>query len=98
MIEGRSFLFQDLERIVYHINKDGVQMISRWSLGEIVAFVDADKKNYEPHSMLLEENVQMILASSPKGANGKWITQANDIRAIVTEPWLPHELFLAGFV
>jgi len=98
MIEGRSFLFQDLNRTVYHINENGVQAIQSWSSDEIVAFVDGDRQNYEPSLMLLDDKVQIIMASSPKGARGKWTEQAGDVKVIVTEPWSPHELFLAGFV
>jgi hypothetical protein len=98
MIEGRSFLFQDLERIVYHINEAGVQVMRGWSSGEIVAFVETDEENYEPRTMLLENDVQIILASSPKGTAKKWTKQIGGIYKMVTKPWLPHELFLAGFV
>ncbi len=97
MIEGRSFLYQDLDRTVYHINENGVREIQSWSEDEIVAFIDGDKKNYEPRTML-NTKVQIILASSPKGASEKWTEQIGGIKAIVTELWSPHELFLAGFV
>jgi len=98
MMEGRSFLYQDLDRTVYHINEDGVQAIQSWSSDEIVAFVDGDRESYEPRLMLLDERVQMIMTSSPRGARGKWTAQAGDIKVIVTELWSPHELFFAGFV
>jgi len=98
MIEGRSFLYQGLDRTVYHINENGVQAIQSWSSDEIVAFVDGDMESYEPSLMLLDDRVQIILASTPEGANGKWIKQAGDVKVIATELWSPHELFLAGFV
>ena len=98
MIEGRSFLYQGLDRIVYHINENGVQAIQSWSSDEIVAFVDGDMESYGPSVMLLDDRVQIILASTPKGANGKWIKQAGCVTVIATELWSPHELFLAGFV
>ena len=98
MIEGRSFLFQDLDRTVYHINENGVQAIQSLSSDEIVAFVDGDRENYEPSLMLLDDRVQIIMASPPKGARRKWTEQAGDVKVIVTEPWSPHELFLVGFV
>jgi hypothetical protein len=99
MIEGQSFLYQDLDEIVYHINKSGVRAIQFWSSGEIMAFIDGDKKDCVPRPMLLlGKKVQVILASSPKGANEKWTEQAGGVKVIVTEPWSPHELFFAGFV
>ena len=99
MIEGRSFLYQDIDKSVYHINENGVQVIQSWSLDEIVAFIDGDKKDYEPHSeLLLGKKVQVIVASSPKGTNGKWVDQVGGVKTLVIEPWSPHELFLAGFV
>src|SRR6266581_3875571 len=98
MIEGRSFLYQDLDRTVYHINENGVQAIQSLSSDEIVAFVDGDGESYEPSVMLLDDRVQIILASSPKGASGKWTKQVADVTVIATELWSPHELFLAGFV
>jgi len=98
MIKGHSFLYQGLDRTVYHINEDGVQAIQSWSSDEIVAFVDGDRESYEPSVMLLDDRVQIIMASTLKGARGKWTEQAGDVKVIVTELWSPHELFLAGFV
>ena len=98
MIQGRSFLYSGLDRIVYHINENGVRAIQSWSLDEIVAFVDGDMESYEPSFMLFDSKVQIIMASSPEGANAKWTDQAGGVKAIVTEPWSPRELFLAGFV
>ena len=98
MIKGRSFLYQDLGGTVYHINENGVRAIQSWPSGEIVAFVDGDKDEYEPSDMLFQDSVQIIIATSPKGSTGKWIEQAGGVDAIVTELWSPHELFQAGFV
>ena len=98
MIEGRSFLYQGLDRTVYHINENGVRAIQSWSSGEIVAFVDGDRKSYEPPLMLLNKNVQIILASSPKGASEKWTEQAGSVKVYATQLWSPRELFVAGFV
>ena len=98
MIDGRSFLYQGLDRTVYHINENGVRPIHAWRSGEIVAFVDGDKDEYEPSRMLFQNSVQIIMASSPKGSRGKWMEQAGGVEAIVTELWSPRELFVAGFV
>ena len=98
MIEGRSFLYEDIGRSVYHINENGVQAIQDWSSDEIVAFVDGDRDRYEPSPILFDPNVRMILASSPQGANRKWKDQKRRMKAIVIKPWLRHELLLAGFV
>ena len=99
MIEGRPFLYQALDRTVYHFDEKGVHAIPSWSSNEeIVAFVDGDENNQPPNHMLRQGKVQLVLASSPKGARAKWTRQANFIRVIVTELWSPQELFLTGFV
>ena len=99
MIEGRPFLYEAIGRSVYHINENGVQAIQFWtSRHGIVAFVDADRDDYEPSPILFSPKVQIILATSPKGANRKWKDQVGGIKAIVITPWSRHELFLAGFV
>ena len=99
MIKGRSFLYQDLGRTVYHIDEKGVRVIQSWSSENIVAFIDGDEKDYKPRNeLLLGLKVQVILASFPKGTNGKWITQVGGVMTIVTELWSLQELLLAGFV
>jgi hypothetical protein len=95
VIKGRSFLYQNLDGTVYHINENSFQAIQSSPSDEIVAFVDGDRESYEPSDMLLDDRV---LASSPKGASGKWTKQAGDVTVIATESWSSHELFLAGFV
>jgi hypothetical protein len=99
MIEGRPFLYQALDGTVYHVNENGVQAIDSWSsVEEIVAFVDADDDSYRPNLMLLNVNVQIILATSPRGANQKWIKQAGHVKRIATKLWSARELFITGFV
>ena len=102
MIEGRPFLYQALDGTVYHVNENGVQAIEFWSSHEdIVAFVDADsdENSYRPNLMLLlNVKVQIILATSPRGASQKWIKQAGHVKIIATKLWSPRELFLTGFV
>ena len=100
MIEGRPFLYQDREGTVYHINENGVQAIRSWPLDiNIVAFVDGDKRGAEPRSMLWQDNVRIILASSPKGTQTSWAKQREaEIKIIATTPWSDLELFIAGFV
>src|SRR5579863_4451187 len=101
MIEGRPFLYQSLDGIVYHVNERGVQPIqSPWSPENvIVAFVDADKKDHEPNSILFDDDVQIIMVSSPNGANTSWIDQANgQVEILIAKLWSPRELFLTGFV
>ena len=44
-----------------------------------MAFVDSDRENYEPSLMLLDDRVQIIMASFPKG---KWTEQAGDVKVI----------------
>jgi len=100
MFEGRSFLYQAQNKVVYHVNEEGVKAIKSWSSSEdIVAFVDGDEAGYEPDYILREPGVQIILASSPRGANSRWIQQKQShIRIIATNLWSFRELFIAGFV
>ena len=63
-----------------------------------MAFVDGEEDRHTPNLMLHGGGVQLVLASSPKGAREKWTWQARYVRVIVTELWSPQELFLAGFV
>jgi len=100
MIEGRPFLYQGREGTVYYINEEGVQTNSTWpSSINIMAFVDADKSGAEPRSILWQNNVRVILASSPKGTQTSWVKQKRpDIKIIATELWSEIELFMAGFV
>lgn len=99
MIEGHQFLYQALDGIVYHINKDGVRAVHSWSSNdEIVAFVDGDEGCDRPNLILRNDKVQIILTTSPEGANKQWVKQEGSVEVIVTEPWSADELFMAGFV
>ena len=101
MIEGRAFLYQAQNKIVYHVNEEGVNAISSWPSDEdIVAFVDADGVDYEPDYMLRKSSVQIILVASPKGGRSRWAGQMRTglIKRIATDLWSPRELFIAGFV
>jgi len=100
MIEGRSFLYQAQNKIVYHVNDGGVKAIQTWSSSEnIVAFVDGDEAGYEPDHILRKLGVQIILASSPKGATARWVSQRQDhINIIAIDLWSFRELFITGFV
>jgi hypothetical protein len=102
MIEGRPFLYQDIGGTAYHVTKDGFQVIKGWYKRErIVAFVDGDKEGHQPaHFLMHSQNVQTILASSPKGAlaGGMWTKQESSIMKLVTALWSPRELFIAGSV
>ena len=98
MIEGRPFLYQAKNGIVYHVNENGVEVIRSWSsTEETVAFVDGYKDN-KPGYMLIRESVQLILASSPRGASAKWVKQMGCVDVLTTKLWSPRELFLTGFV
>ena len=99
MIEGRPFLYQAWDGTVYLVNEKGAKAIQSLPLNEnIVAFVDGDEDNYDPNYMLRCGGVQIILATSPSGANRGWIKQADDVTIFATKLWSPHELCLAGFV
>ena len=103
MIEGRPFLYQANDGTVYHINENGVEAIRSnrsWHPEEhIVAFVDGDKEGYQPaHMLTVNERIQIILASSPKGTGGMWTKQARSVKKLATKLWSPRELFIAGSV
>ena len=62
-------MYQDRGGNIYHVNHKGVEVITSWSSPEgIMAFVDSDNKNHDPAFMLSHPMVQIVLASSPKGA------------------------------
>jgi len=99
MIEGCPFLYQASNGYVYFVNENGLHAIRSWSSDEeIVAFVDVGRTNYNPNDILYEPTVQIILASSPKGANQRWTKRAGGVTKLITELWSPRELFVAGFV
>jgi hypothetical protein len=100
MIEGRPFLFQPNRGIVYHVTKDGVDVVrSRPPDEAIVAFVDGDRKDFEPQNFLIHHSIQLIVASSPKVSSEKWIKQAGDTMTQLTiKLWSKKELLLTGSV
>ena len=103
MIDGCQFLFQDIDGIVYHVAEKGVEATRQWPSSEcIVAFVDGEEGNYAPKRFLYHPSVQIIIAASPRGANGKWIKQVPVgkvfIAKLVVKLWSPRELFLTGLV
>jgi hypothetical protein len=101
MIQGCPFLYQASNGAVYSVNENGVQAIRSWEPHDsegIVAFVDGNEDNYDPNHMLRISTVQIILASSPRGANRGWIKRAGVVLKLAIELWSPRELFLTGFV
>jgi hypothetical protein len=98
MIEGRPFLYQAKEGVVYHVDKKGVEVVQSWSSrDEIVAFIDGDKGDYEPKDFLTHQSVQLIVASSPKGVCCKW-SKKMAILKLVVKLWSLNELLLTGLV
>ncbi len=103
LITGRPFLYQTKEGSVYHVTQNGVAAIESWSSKtHIVAFVDGDKGDYEPQKFLFASFVQIIVVSSPKGADQPWVKQASPSTTIITKfatcLWSPCEVFLTGLV
>jgi hypothetical protein len=102
MIDGRQFLYQDIDRNVYHVSEGGVESIEQWTSTErIVAFVDGDEGSYAPKRFLYRPYVQIIMAASPQGANAKWIKQVpviTSVTKLAIKLWSPRELFLTGLV
>jgi len=103
MIDGRQFLYQDIDRDVYHVSEGGVESIEQWtSTQRIVAFVDGDEGTYAPKRFLYHSCVQIIMAASPKGVNAKWIKQVpvgnTPVTKLTIKLWSPRELFLTGLI
>jgi hypothetical protein len=79
MIEGRPFLYQAIERTVYHVTKKGVKVVQLWPSQEtITALIDGNKKD-EPKCFLFNPFVQLIVASPLKGAFKKWIKSGSGL-------------------
>jgi hypothetical protein len=99
MIEGRPFLFQDIEGNVYHVAEKGVEVVkSRPSKESIMAFVDLDEKK-RPDRILFNNSVQLVVASFPNRLNQDWIKQASPTRPptqLVVALWSYEELILTG--
>jgi hypothetical protein len=102
MIEGCPFLYQSMHRVVFHVTAGGVKVVKSLPTEKpIVAFIDGDKGDYEPESFLLSRSVQLVVASSPKGASQKWTKQmghASSITRLAIKLWSRKELFLTGLV
>ena len=102
MIEGRTFLYQNMNGVVYHVSEMGVQAVQSWSPTQsIVAFVDGDKGDYQPDENLIHRSVQLIVAASPKGANQKWTKQLGEsarMLKLAIKLWSHKELLLTGLV
>ena len=105
MIEGCTFLFQSKKQTVYHVTEYGVKELGSDDDGSwdepIVALIDGDKGDYEPNEMLLRPSVQLVVASSPKGAYHSWTKQtgnASFITRLAIKLWSRKELFLTGWV
>ena len=101
MISGCPFLHQTLAGNVYHISDVITQITPSSSLEttNIVAFVDADTKSYEPQSILNKPHIQIILASSPKGTKQSWLKQyQGSVLKYAMALWSPIEFFITGFV
>jgi hypothetical protein len=99
MIEGRPFLYQAVRGTVYYVAEKGVEAVESWSTEETtVAFVDGDNG---PDEILLCRSVQLIVASSPKGAYQKWIKQtghASFVTKLAVKLYSREELLLTGLV
>jgi hypothetical protein len=101
LIDGRPFLFQTFEGVVYHVSNT-VTRINTWSSSDqIVALVDADK-TLIPESFLRHPSVQLIAASSPASTEQARLWNQGDTSSyvfkLVVDLWSPNELFITGFV
>jgi len=103
LIAGKPFLYQSKSEVVYHVTEGGVEVfrLPLQQTDSIVAFVDGDGKNSEPEPILSLPVIQIIVASSPKGADQRWLKQTGDdtmFTILATSLWSPAELFLTGLV
>jgi hypothetical protein len=89
-----------MDGIVYHVDKEGVHVNVLPPDEDIVAFVDADKRAFEPSNMFRAGQVRCIITSSPKTSSiNHWMKQANrKAVTIATNLWSSEELLIAGFV
>jgi hypothetical protein len=102
MINGEPFLYQSLRGTVYHVS-DTITTINSWpsGSGDIVAYVEADEKKFEPQMFMRHPQVKIIAASSPSGTNQPWLTQMGNVGfplTLATALWTDSELFVTGFV
>ena len=102
MLEGRPFLYQAMGGTVYHVAENGVEVVRSWPSQEsITAFIDGDKGDFEPKTFLFDDFVQLVVASTPKGAYQKWTKQTGHrslIFKLVVELWSLNEFLLTGLV
>ncbi|KAF8273634.1 hypothetical protein EI94DRAFT_1676237 [Lactarius quietus] len=100
MIGGRPFLFQSNLGTVYHVTKESVEIIGSWSSPDpITAFIDGDKRDWEPSELVIRPSVQLIVAASPKVASQKWTKQTGHgsfISQFAIKLWSRKELLLTG--
>src|SRR5258705_5674535 len=68
-----------------------ITAITSWpsGSGDIVTYIDADEKNFEPQMFIRHPQIKIIAPSSPRGTNGL---------TFATAPWTDGELFVTGFV
>ena len=101
MIDGHPFLYQAIDGVVYHVADDVTAVASWSSIEPIIAFVDGDNGEYAPNWFLRDPCVQIIMASSPKGTQHRWLKQAGHLEHVAklaADLWSPREFYLTGFV
>ena len=101
LIERRPFLYQTKDGGVYHASEKGVEAVQQWSSNEpIMAFFDSDNSemNGEPKSCLFHYSVQIIGATSPRGAYRGWLKQIMSTKTVFTKLaiglWSARELIV----
>jgi len=96
---------------LYYVDKMNFNLVESfeshrpWSSeGRIVAFIDGDNAKTKPNEWALHDrSVQIIVASSPKGATSakEWIKDLLSQRGLITlttNLWSRRELFVTGLV
>lgn len=83
---------------MYHVAENGVEVVKSWQSDEkIVALIDGDRNGFEPEDFLINDSVQLIVASSPKVTSEKW-TKQTDLTELAFKLWSQEELLLTGLV
>jgi len=101
MLKGHPFWYQTIDGNVYYITDTIISVSSLLLQETIVAFVDANSESYAPVPTLINPHIQLVLASSPKGAKQRWLKQNPSGRFVIkyaSTLWNPRKFFIMGLV
>jgi hypothetical protein len=102
MINGEPFLYQSLRGTVYHVSDTITKITSLPSgSGDIVAYVDADEKKFEPQMFIRHPRSRLLRPHHQGAQHQPWLKQMGNVRfplTFATALWTDSELFVTGFV